>query len=227
MKNLSLTLCLCTLLTSGAAWADNTAVEEALRSRPDLSTFYQAMLNTGVNHELEPGRIYTVFAPTNEALARIRQDQYPCFYMVECRPEVAQIIRNHIVPGEVYVSDAIKTKGGIYSINRRFVTLGEPSRNNYAVDGNKVIYGSWVGGGMLYKINGVIANPTELAALQFADYAAVPPQTVTTTTERTIVDPACGAGGCPDSVTQTTTITRTAPAPVVSYYDYRYGTPRY
>jgi len=201
---------LMSVVAAVSAYADNSSVENAIASRPDLSTFYKALVNTGVNHELSAGVSYTIFAPTNDAFARIRPDQYPCFYMVECRAQVAQIVRNHIIAGDVYIDDAVKQKGALYSLSGRFVNVGAPYRNDYAVDGNNVLYMSWFGGGILYKIDGVIANPRELASVQFAEYAYVVPQEQTVVTTRTIADPACGSGGCPDAVSQTTTRTRSA-----------------
>lgn len=195
-------------LVSTVAYADNVSVENAIKNRADLSTFYQALVNTGVNRELSENRRYTVFAPTNEAFARIRQDSYPCFYMTACRAEVAQILRNHIVPGDVYMADAVKQKGGVFSISNRKVNVSEPFRNDYAVDGQNVLYTSWFNSGILYKIDGVIANPRELSSLQFPDYAYLQGREVTTTTQKTIPDPSCAPEGCPDRVTETTTITR-------------------
>jgi len=199
-----------------AAYADNAGVENAIKSRPELYSFYQALVNTGVNHELNAGVSYTIFAPTNEAFSRIRQDKYPCFYSVECRLQVAEIVRNHIIPGKVYIKDIAKQEGGIFSIGGRIVRIGEPSKDDYAVDGNNVLHmSSFGGGGILYKIDGVIVNPRELASLQDAEYASATSKEVTTITKKTIPDPACGPGGCPDAVTQTTTVTRTVVDPSV------------
>jgi len=219
MKNPFIAVSLLALMSAisiVSSYADNENVEDAIKSRPDLSTFYQALINTGVNHELRPDMSYSVFAPTNQALARISQEQYPCFYRAACREEVAMIVRNHIIPGKVYIDDAAKQKGGLYSIGGRFVTIGEPFRNDYAVAGNNVLYMAWYGSGILYKIDGVIANPLELAMLEYpAEYAGLSEHVITQTTQKTIPDPACGPGGCPDAVTQTITVTRTVVEPSV------------
>ncbi len=209
MKRSTITLALLLATTATSAYADNADVENAIKRRADLSTFYQALINTGVNHELQPGTSYTVFAPTNEAMATIRQEQYPCFYESACREIVAEIVRNHIVAENVYVEDTAHQRGGVYTIGGSFVNIGEPYRNDYAVEGNNVTYMSSFGGGILYKIDGVIASSRELASLQYPEYAYMPGERVVTTTEKTIADPACGPGGCPDAVSQTTTITST------------------
>ena len=138
----------------------------------------------------------------------IQQDRYPCFYTPECRARAALIVRNHIVRDKIYVDDAAMEKGGLYSINGRFFNLGEPNKDNYTVDGNNIISENSFSGGILYKINGVIANPRELASVQYAEYAYAPAERVTTT-EKVIPDPACGTKGCPDA--KTTTVIRPAP----------------
>jgi len=195
-----------------AASADNMQVENTLSSRPELSDFYRALMDTGVNHELNPDASYTVFAPTNGAFARMRDQQYPCFATAACQAQTAQIIRNHIFPGHVYIADAARQRGGVFSISRRFVNVGEPSQDDYTVDGNNIIYMSSFGGGILYKIDGVIAKPRELATLQYDVYT--PPEKITGVTTKTIPDPACGPGGCADARTETTTVTQTVVSPV-------------
>ena len=83
------------------AKANNSEVESILQSYGDTSMFYQALQNTGVLNELSENRSYTIFAPTNAALAQITPQSYPCFYAVQCRPQIAVMMRNHIVPGHL------------------------------------------------------------------------------------------------------------------------------
>lgn len=208
-------------LSANTAYAANAAVENAIKSRSDLSSFYEALVNSGVAAELESGRSYSIFAPTNEAFSKITPTQYPCFYSVQCQAEVASVVRNHIIPGEAYVSDIARQKGGVYAINKRFVNIGDQNapnskggsysgKNQFIVDGHNVTYTSWFGGGVLYKIDGVIANPMELSMFQYAPVAVVAEERTVTTTRSPAVYPA-------DSVTHTT-VTRTAPAVLVPTY---------
>lgn len=200
-------------MTGAAAHADNSTVENALKSRPDLSEFYRGLVNTGVIHELAPDVSYTVFAPTNAAFAGIPVDRYPCFYSQTCREEVAEILRHHIMAGQVYVDTVAQHQGGVYSINKRFVAISEPSRNDYTVDGHAVLTEFMLGEGVLYRINGVIANDYDLAKVETPKYTPVAAQTTTTTTtEKKVTDKVCPPGeDCPDTVS--TTVTRTVTAP--------------
>ncbi len=167
LRNLAVLTAL-TALTATAAEAGNSTVENALKSRDDLSLFYAGLVNTGVINELQEGQSYTVFAPTNEAFAKLPQSQYPCFYSAECKGQVAEILRNHIVPGEKHLSDIGTQAGGImsmFSIDNRHVIGSEPSRGSYAVDGEKVLSENQLFGSILYRVDGLIATPRELAVL--------------------------------------------------------------
>jgi uncharacterized surface protein with fasciclin (FAS1) repeats len=211
MKTLLTTLAALTALSvAGVAHADNPAIENALAKRADLSGFYQALLNSGVNHELQAGRPYTVFAPTDAALSRFSQIDYTCFQDDACRQDVAILVRNHIVPGELHVEDIVRQRGGVYTLDNRFVNIGQPSRNNYAVEGNRILSASQHGRNVLYKIDGVIVTPDELALLKYPHYAYEPAHV--TTSMREVPEPSpCLADGCPQSVARTTTTTVIGP----------------
>jgi len=113
MRLSAITIALLTsaLFIASTAQANNSTVENALKRRPDLSTFYEELASTGILSELSENQPYTVFAPTNEAFSKLPASQYPCFYSAECKAQVAEILRKHIVPGEKHLED-ISPKGG-------------------------------------------------------------------------------------------------------------------
>jgi uncharacterized surface protein with fasciclin (FAS1) repeats len=124
-----------------SAQANNSTIENALKSRPELSTFYNGLVSTGVLNELREGQPYTVFAPTNDAFAKISQSQYPCFYSIDCKAQVAEVLRKHIVPGEKHLRD-MNDQGGIYSmfgLDNQHIVASEPSKDSFTVDGQKVL----------------------------------------------------------------------------------------
>ncbi|MBY0407542.1 MAG: fasciclin domain-containing protein [Rickettsiales bacterium] len=189
-------------LLATPASANNERVENAIKNRKELASFYEAMLVTGVNTELREGKSYTVFAPTNEAFARITKDQYPCFYSEQCKEQIADVVRNHIVPGEEHVEDVIKQKGALFSIDKRQIPIGMPNPNKYTADGQNIIRTNGLIGSMLYTIDGVIANPRELSMFT----APVG----TTTTQRVISYSPVGTVDAKTTIVETTTTT-TAP----------------
>lgn len=188
------------------AYANNTHVENAIKARPELASFYEALTVTGVNQELQEGKSYTVFAPTNAAFAAITKDQYPCFYSEQCKAQIADVVRNHIVPGENHVDDIVKQKGVLFSIDKRQIPIGMPNPDKYTADGRNIVRISGIRGGMLYNIDGVIANQQELSMF------TVPVST--TVTQKVIsYSPVGSVDGKTTVVETTTTTTGPAPAP--------------
>ena len=147
MRNSFLKAALIGTVLSGfavSATAGNSAVENALRSDPSLSMFYRGLVSTGVINELKENQSYTVFAPTNDAFAQLPVDKYPCFYSEACKPEVAEVLRNHIVPGEKQLGDigmSTHSSGtmSMFSLNDYHMIGSEPFKGTYAVDGRKVL----------------------------------------------------------------------------------------
>ena len=203
----SLATILATIAFAVPAKADNQRIESALKERPELASFYEALLVTGVNHELKDGTSYTIFAPTNEAFAAISKEQYPCFYSEQCKTQIADVIRNHIVKGEQHVDDVVKQKGVLFSIDKRQISIGEPNPDKYTAEGQNIVRTNGLLGSMLYSIDGIIANQQELSAF-------VAPVS-TTVTQKVISYSPAGTVDGKTTVVQTTTTT-TGPAPTTN-----------
>jgi uncharacterized surface protein with fasciclin (FAS1) repeats len=167
----------------------NSYVEAALVDQGDLSKFYQALHTTGVANELSDNEEYTIFAPTNAAFNQIKPRVFPCFYAVQCRPQLAAVLRNHIVPRNESIR-RLSRRGSIQTVGGRPIEVVEPFLGHYAVDGNRVLYlnesnttnvfkGSRVS---LYKIDGVIAADQEIAPFRVQPVAEIQGQVI----ERTV-----------------------------------------
>ncbi|MDX2027944.1 MAG: fasciclin domain-containing protein [Alphaproteobacteria bacterium] len=212
------------------AYAANSKVENALAHQGEVSMFYQALLNTGVASELSENTEYSVFAPTNAALARIQPREYPCFYAVQCRREVAAILRNNIVPKNETINQFSKWGGNpIPTIGSRGLYVEETYKDQYTVDDLAVLYQSEGNEASLYLIDGVIASSQELTAFRAQPVSALPHAVTerTVTTYRTPVSYYHNGYGVPggyspespavykdfdtysDGATETTTVTHT------------------
>jgi len=228
MRKPFITICMLSALSAlpamswcPAAHAGNSNVETALQSYGDLSMFYQALLNTGVINELKENEHYTIFAPTNVALNQIQPQTYPCFYAVECRPQIAALLRNHIVEGEHDLKNLVTYGSGIRTLGNHVAYVNEPFMHDYTVDDHNILSTTEVGGNYIYRIDGVITTPQELSQFQTVRYMDTPNITTEqTTVRRTYVSPSTAspaypAGNmvpmqvAPDNATQTTTITHT------------------
>src|SRR5262249_10356014 len=128
---------------------------------------------------------YTIFAPVNSAFARIRPMDYPCFYSEQCRPEIAELLRNHIVLGQHDLKDLVTYGSGIQTAGNRFVHVEEHYVGDYTVEGQKILTKAEMNGNIVYRVDGVISLPEELA--HFERLKAIPASTATTvTTEKTV-----------------------------------------
>ncbi|HAX91934.1 MAG TPA: hypothetical protein DCY07_06985 [Rhodospirillaceae bacterium] len=174
----------------------NAYVENVLADQGDLTTFYHALHTTGVVNELSNNVEYTIFAPTNAAFNQVRPRDFPCFYAAQCRPQLAAVLRNHIIPRNESVGRLSKW-GGIQTLGGRVVEVEEPYKGHFAADGNRVLYqneaseNSLVRGHRvtLYRIDGLIANDQEMAPFRAQPVAAMPEQVIEKTT-RTYRTPA-------------------------------------
>ncbi len=232
MRKLFITLGILGFLitTSPYAVAGNSGVEVTLQGYGDTSMFYQALVTTGVINNLSEGTAYTIFAPTNAAFAEIRPQTYPCFYAAQCRQQIAALLLNHIIVGRHDLADLATYGNGIKSVGMNRLRIEEPFVGKYTVDGQDVLSKAEVGGSIIYRINGVITSPQELAQFQTVSLvpAAIPQaDDGTVTTEKTITQttyqapsinaptpymggsmaPATGNPG--SNTTQSTTVTHT------------------
>ncbi len=160
----------------------NSYIDDVLADQADLSMFYQSLLATGVAKELNNNTEYTIFAPTNAAFAQIKPRAYPCFYDVQCRPQVAAILRNHIVPRNESINRFSNWGGGIVTLGQRRIDVEEIYKGQYTVEGYRVLYqnesndsthikGSKIS---LYRIDGVIASNQEMMPFRTAPFVAMP-----------------------------------------------------
>jgi uncharacterized surface protein with fasciclin (FAS1) repeats len=225
------------LFVGGPVNAMNSNVENALAGQGDLSVFHQALLTTGVANELNESTDYTIFAPTNEAFAAIQVSTYPCFYSVQCRTQVAEVLRNHIVPVNESVNRFSKWGGGIPTIGTHSLNVEEPYAGQYTAEGHRVLDQSKASEKLrlegnsvsLYRIDGVIASDEEMTSFRSQPLAGlstgVTQQTVTTYSTPTvypvvydetmapgghrIVPLAVTPDGLPADANETTTVTHT------------------
>ena len=144
-----------------SAHAANSNVESVLKRSADLSEFYRLLTETGVLKELQEDTEYTVFAPTNTAFAEIQPRTYPCFDAAECRPQLAAILRNHILPRKESIRDLSKW-GDISTIGDREILILESYAGQYTVEDHMVLNQDDNTDVSLFRIDGIIATDREM-----------------------------------------------------------------
>jgi uncharacterized surface protein with fasciclin (FAS1) repeats len=88
--------------TTTQAMADQTIVDVA-SGNPDFSTLVTAVTKAGLVETLSGDGPFTVFAPTNEAFAKIPKDQLDA--ILADQTKLTSILKYHVIAGKVLASD--------------------------------------------------------------------------------------------------------------------------
>ena len=99
---------------SATSAPSGNTLAEALSKQDSLSTLSGALRDTGLSQVFDSAGSYTVFAPTNDAFARLG-DAGDALQQPDQRAVLAAVLRDHIVPGYLTPDDigtAIDTQGG-------------------------------------------------------------------------------------------------------------------
>jgi uncharacterized surface protein with fasciclin (FAS1) repeats len=206
-RTLALSISFLTALGMGLpAFANNAALETGLQKSVDLSMFYQALVTTGVINEFQEGKHYTVFAPINTAFQAIDPAQYPCFYAVECRPQIAALLNNHVASGDHALKEMVTYGNGFPSIGDAAIKIEEPYVGDYTADGHQILSKTEIDGNVIYRIDGVLAQQKDLTQFQMASLALPDSAVAEQETVTTFETPLTNSGGA----TTTTTIVQHA-----------------
>jgi uncharacterized surface protein with fasciclin (FAS1) repeats len=90
---------------SSALPAASNDVIDVLSSDPAFSTFASALKVAGLNDTLRGAGPYTIFAPTNDAFAKLPSGTLDTWLQPENRAQLTAVLMYHIVPGKVKAAD--------------------------------------------------------------------------------------------------------------------------
>jgi uncharacterized surface protein with fasciclin (FAS1) repeats len=95
--------------SSAAAGSENQSIDQIVRTNRSFELF-NALLRVAESQGTFAGQLagssdYTVFAPTDEALAAIPAETFKALVQPENRAVLAQVLENHIVAGKVSSTD--------------------------------------------------------------------------------------------------------------------------
>ncbi len=93
-----------TLPTTGAARQSAGTIVDIAVANPDFSTLVAAVTAAGLVDALSGDGPFTVFAPTNDAFAKIPQDALNAL-LADPTGDLTQILLYHVVPGKVMAAD--------------------------------------------------------------------------------------------------------------------------
>ena len=90
-----------------AETADKTIVEIAAGAE-DFSTLVAAVKAAGLVDVLSSKGPFTVFAPTNEAFAKLPEGTVESLLKPENKDKLIAVLKYHVVPGKVMAKDVVK-----------------------------------------------------------------------------------------------------------------------
>ena len=94
-----------TKMVGGAAmYPSKSIVANAVNSK-DHTTLVAAVKAAGLVETLSGAGPFTVFAPTNEAFAKLPSDTVPTLLKPENKPTLVKILTYHVVPGRLTAKD--------------------------------------------------------------------------------------------------------------------------
>jgi len=102
-----------------------------------FSTLVAAVKAGGLVETLQGEGPFTVFAPTNEAFAKLPAGTVESLLKPDNKEKLVAILTYHVVPGRVYSSDVVKL-GSAQTVNGKNVTI-KTSKSGVMLDNAKVI----------------------------------------------------------------------------------------
>lgn len=96
-----------TAANAGCGTCDKTIVQNAVNTEA-FSTLVAAVKAAGLVETLSGEGPFTVFAPTNEAFAKLPEGTVENLLKPENKEKLVAILKYHVVPGKVMAKDVVK-----------------------------------------------------------------------------------------------------------------------
>lgn len=133
--------------------ASKTVVEIAAGA-DDFSTLVAAVKAAGLVETLSGDGPFTIFAPTNEAFAKLPEGTVETLLKPENKDKLTGILTYHVVAGKVMAADV--KAGKVATVNGKEATI-EVKDGAVMIDGAKVVKTDLVGkNGVIHVIDSVI-----------------------------------------------------------------------
>lgn len=141
------------LVPAKAENPSKTVVEIAAGSE-DFSTLVAAVKAAGLVETLSGTGPFTVFAPTNEAFAKLQEGTVETLLKPENKEKLAAILTYHVVAGKVMAADV--KAGKVATVNGKEASI-EVAGGAVKIDGAKVVKTDLLGSnGVIHVIDSVI-----------------------------------------------------------------------
>ena len=117
-------------------YSTKNIVDNAVNSK-DHTTLVAAVKAAGLVETLQSAGPFTVFAPTDEAFAKLPAGTLEALLKPENKPKLQRILTSHVVAGKVMAADVVKTRSA-KAVSGDTLTIASRD-GGVTVDGAKVV----------------------------------------------------------------------------------------
>ena len=131
-------------MMDSATTAETGTIVDVAIGNPDFSTLVTAVTAADLAATLSSDGPFTVFAPTNDAFAKVDPDTLSALLTPEKKADLAALLTYHVVAGELKAADVVKaiTDGGGTTV----LTTVQGGMLKATLDGDSVVLEDEAGG---------------------------------------------------------------------------------
>ncbi|WP_367399171.1 fasciclin domain-containing protein [Halomonas sp. FL8] len=127
---------------------------DAARQSGHFDVYMKALAKTGMVAEMEGDGPFTIFAPTDEAFARMPEDKREILFSSEHVADLRKLLRYYIVPGRI-PEDEADVVGHVQALTQQFYIKRQDGQL-MANDAKVVVPAKHTSNGILYGIDRVL-----------------------------------------------------------------------
>jgi len=156
------TAALIALAAVGAGRAQAADLVEVAAGSAQFQTLVAAVKAADLVETLKGKGPFTLFAPTDEAFARLPKGTLETLLKPENKEKLAAILTYHVVPGEIMAADVVKLESGtkVATANGAKITITHDSKGVRVNDAHVVQTDIQADNGVIHVIDRVILPPT-------------------------------------------------------------------
>lgn len=145
------------LCFAGYSWAASQDIVEVASSNKDFSTLVEAIKAANLVETLKGKGPYTVFAPTNEAFAKLPKGALES--LLKDKQKLVAVLTYHVVPGKVMAADI--QNGPVNTVEGQPVTLDKTDAGVKVNDAHVVKADVEASNGVIHVIDAVLLPPAK------------------------------------------------------------------
>ncbi len=146
------------LISLSFAVAQEETVVDVAASTPDFSTLLNALDAAGLTETLQGTGPYTVFAPTNDAFAKLSDAELSA--LLADREALSRVLSYHVVPGSFTTADITEDMTGFTTLAGSDLPITSAGVGDAAVTAIDLLASN----GVVFAIDTVLTPPDEAAA---------------------------------------------------------------